>query len=84
MYTEKNGEIVYDICEGIINEEVDRDGKASLRDDGYPGTQSAMSLIIAAFGGRPPVIADRRHHIHDKRTETSVILCISEELTRQF
>ena len=33
------------ICEGIINEEVDRDGKASLRDDGYPGTQSAMGLV---------------------------------------
>lgn len=43
------------------------DGKASLRGDGYPGTQSAMGLIIAAVGSPPApkvlfIIADRSYH----------------------
>ena len=41
----------HDVCEGIINEKVDRDGKASLRDDGYPGIHKAMGLILLLSGG---------------------------------
>ena len=70
---------VWSFVEGIINE-VDRDGKASLRGDGYPGTQSAMGLIIAAVGSARPEVSlllQIAAIMHVKRIETSVILCNS-------